>query len=437
MPRAPILTKAGAEFVTPLSVSAALRGQGLPGAVLPHRRSRDGPYRAVALGRPGGGGAGHRRPDGQGRQRPRQRPGLHHPAGHRQAGADGPGDERADVGARRHAAQRRAAPGRRRRRDRRSRRRPDGLRRVRPGPPGRARAIVAADPHGARSQGPQAAARLPASAPSSPPARRREPLDPVRVITNRSSGKQGYAIADALARLGADVPLVSGPTAACRPRRRQRREGRDRGRHAGRRARPPCPPTSASAWPPSPTGARRHAPDQARSSRAQRRPPSPCSWSRTPTSWQVHRLKKKGRPRLVVGFAAETNDVEKHARAKLTRKGCDWIVANDVSGDVMGGADNDVLLVTEGRHGTLAAHVQGRSRHETGRAHRRELPRSGNQRGGIARPAGYGLGSRPLLGQSHDPPHRLFHPERPARGHRHHRSPEAPGDHSRARPCSR
>jgi phosphopantothenoylcysteine decarboxylase/phosphopantothenate--cysteine ligase len=56
--------------------------------------------------------------------------------------------------------------------------------------------------------------------------------------------------------------------------------------------------------------------------------------------------KKKGRPQLVVGFAAETDDVEAHARAKLQRKGCDWIIANDVSGDVMGGADNEVLLVT-------------------------------------------------------------------------------------------
>ena len=53
------------------------------------------------------------------------------------------------------------------------------------------------------------------------------------------------------------------------------------------------------------------------------------------------------RPNLVVGFAAETNDVEAHARAKLARKGCDWIIANDVSGDVMGGADNEVLLVSK------------------------------------------------------------------------------------------
>jgi phosphopantothenoylcysteine decarboxylase/phosphopantothenate--cysteine ligase len=55
----------------------------------------------------------------------------------------------------------------------------------------------------------------------------------------------------------------------------------------------------------------------------------------------------KKRPKLVVGFAAETNDVEAHARAKIAKKGCDWIVANDVSGDVMGGAENEVLLITK------------------------------------------------------------------------------------------
>jgi phosphopantothenoylcysteine decarboxylase / phosphopantothenate---cysteine ligase len=53
-----------------------------------------------------------------------------------------------------------------------------------------------------------------------------------------------------------------------------------------------------------------------------------------------------GRPTLVIGFAAETNDVIRHAQAKLQRKGCDWIVANDVSGNVMGGADNTVSIIT-------------------------------------------------------------------------------------------
>jgi phosphopantothenoylcysteine decarboxylase/phosphopantothenate--cysteine ligase len=55
----------------------------------------------------------------------------------------------------------------------------------------------------------------------------------------------------------------------------------------------------------------------------------------------------KKRPRLVIGFAAETEKLEEHARAKIAKKGCDWIVANDVSGDVMGGAENQVLLITK------------------------------------------------------------------------------------------
>src|SRR4029078_13216271 len=56
--------------------------------------------------------------------------------------------------------------------------------------------------------------------------------------------------------------------------------------------------------------------------------------------------KTKKRPALVIGFAAETNDVEANARAEITKKGCDWIVANDVSGDVMGGGQNQVMLIT-------------------------------------------------------------------------------------------
>ena len=55
----------------------------------------------------------------------------------------------------------------------------------------------------------------------------------------------------------------------------------------------------------------------------------------------------KKRPKLVIGFAAETQNVEANARAKIAKKGCDWIVANDVSGDVMGGTENQVLLITK------------------------------------------------------------------------------------------
>jgi phosphopantothenoylcysteine decarboxylase / phosphopantothenate---cysteine ligase len=173
----------------------------------------------------------------------------------------------------------------------------------------------------------------------------REPLDPVRFISNHSSGKQGYAIADALAQLGADVRLVTGPTDL-------------------------VPPDSVTAFKVE-TAVEMHkaVKDQlpadifvSVAAVADWRPATRAETKlklkggdkagvtlqlvENPDILKRIATKKKNRPRLVVGFAAETNDVEAHARAKLDRKGCDWIVANDVSGDVMGGAENEVLLVT-------------------------------------------------------------------------------------------
>jgi phosphopantothenoylcysteine decarboxylase/phosphopantothenate--cysteine ligase len=170
-----------------------------------------------------------------------------------------------------------------------------------------------------------------------------EAIDPVRMLTNRSSGKQGYAIAQALAELGADVTLVSGPTAL-----------------------------------PAPTGVKRVAVESALEMLAACEAALPADiavcvaavadWR--PTAMGERKLKKgraspplidlvenpdilktlsKGarRPRLVVGFAAETHALESNARAKLVRKGCDWIVANDVSLDgTMGGDQNTVAIVT-------------------------------------------------------------------------------------------
>ena len=77
-------------------------------------------------------------------------------------------------------------------------------------------------------------------------------------------------------------------------------------------------------------------------------PPLPSRWSRTPTSSRTVAQRTKGRPRLVVGFAAETDDVVANATAKRARKGADWIVANDVSPatGIMGGTENAVVLVT-------------------------------------------------------------------------------------------
>ena len=168
-----------------------------------------------------------------------------------------------------------------------------------------------------------------------------EPIDPLRYIANRSSGRQGFAIAAALAAEGAEVTLVSGPVAL-----------------------------------PTPPGVRRIDVETARQMEAAVNAALPADLAvmvAAVADWAVEAATtkiKKGasgppalalienpdilagishgpaRPKLVVGFAAETDHLIDHARAKLARKGCDLIVANDVSGDVMGGERNQVHLVT-------------------------------------------------------------------------------------------
>ena len=173
----------------------------------------------------------------------------------------------------------------------------------------------------------------------------REPLDPVRFISNHSSGRQGYAIAEALVRLGADVRLVTGPTQLAIP------DG-----VTGVKVETALEMNDA---------VKANLPADIFISVAAVADWRPATRARTklklkggdagnvalhlvenPDILKSIGAKKKGRPRLVVGFAAETNDVEKHAKAKLIRKGCDWIVANDVSGNVMGGTDNEILLIS-------------------------------------------------------------------------------------------
>jgi phosphopantothenoylcysteine decarboxylase/phosphopantothenate--cysteine ligase len=172
-----------------------------------------------------------------------------------------------------------------------------------------------------------------------------EPIDPVRVLANRSSGKQGFAIAEALAQLGARVTLIAGPVALETPAGVERVDVE----------------TAA----------------QMQEALRGSLPADAAVMVAAVADWRVeaspHKLKKQDgglsdlrfienpdllaelassseRPRLLVGFAAETEAVVEHAQAKLDRKGVDWIVANDVSGDVMGGNDNRVHLVT--RDGT-------------------------------------------------------------------------------------
>ncbi|WP_300390828.1 bifunctional phosphopantothenoylcysteine decarboxylase/phosphopantothenate--cysteine ligase CoaBC [Henriciella sp.] len=174
----------------------------------------------------------------------------------------------------------------------------------------------------------------------------REPLDPVRFLSNHSSGKQGYAIAGALAALGARVTLVSGPVALAPPRGVDFvpvETARDMLK-ACEAALPADVFISVAAvadWRPAISSAKKlKLKDEGQTL------PS-LTLSENPDILATLSKKRKNRPGLVIGFAAETHDVESLARAKMKRKGCDWIVANDVSGDVMGGAHNEVALVTK------------------------------------------------------------------------------------------
>ncbi len=169
-----------------------------------------------------------------------------------------------------------------------------------------------------------------------------EPIDPVRYLGNRSSGKQGYAIAAALERLGATVTLVSGPTALPEPPgvRRVSVETAEQMLAACREALPAEAAVFCAAvadW-----RVDRAAPGKLK--KATGGPPR-LDLVETP---DILRTIATGanRPRLVVGFAAETDAAEDNGRAKLAAKGADWIVANDVGGDVMGGDHNAVSLVT-------------------------------------------------------------------------------------------
>ena len=167
-----------------------------------------------------------------------------------------------------------------------------------------------------------------------------EPIDPVRIIANRSSGKQGFAIAAAAAQAGARVTLIAGPVSL-----------------------------------PTPGGVARidvETAQQMAEAVAHALPADVAILVAAVADWRVEasptKLKKSAgppalkfvanpdilatlgqnpdRPRLLIGFAAETNDVVANACLKRTAKHADWIVANDVSGDVMGGARNQVHLIT-------------------------------------------------------------------------------------------
>ncbi|MDA8707849.1 bifunctional phosphopantothenoylcysteine decarboxylase/phosphopantothenate--cysteine ligase CoaBC [Hellea sp.] len=176
----------------------------------------------------------------------------------------------------------------------------------------------------------------------------REPIDPVRYLSNHSSGKQGYAIAGALADLGAEVTLVSGPVSIQAPANVNlvKIETAQEMLNACEAALPSDVFVSVAAvadWRPASCGDKKI--------KKNGDAPAPLKLKENPDILKTLST-SKNRPNLVVGFAAETNDVIKHATAKRLRKTCDWIVANDVSGDgpagnVMGGDYNKMILVTE------------------------------------------------------------------------------------------
>ncbi|CAN1525297.1 Dfp Phosphopantothenoylcysteine synthetase/decarboxylase [Caulobacteraceae bacterium] len=171
-----------------------------------------------------------------------------------------------------------------------------------------------------------------------------EALDPIRFLSNRSSGKQGYAIAQALAEAGAEVTLVSGPTALNDvPGVTMARVESARDMLAACQAALPADIFVAVAavadWRPEAKA------DVKLKLKGDAKAPA-MNLVENPDILATIAQAGSNRPNLVIGFAAETHDVVAYATAKRAKKGCDWVVANDVSGNVMGGESNQIMLVT-------------------------------------------------------------------------------------------
>jgi phosphopantothenoylcysteine decarboxylase/phosphopantothenate--cysteine ligase len=173
-----------------------------------------------------------------------------------------------------------------------------------------------------------------------------EPIDPVRYIANRSSGAQGTAIAAALRDLGARVTFVTGPASVPAPAGVAvvRVETALQMQAAVQAALPADAAVMAAAvadWRVANAAERKMKKDGSGQAPA-------LQFAENPDILAEVSKPSAQRPRLVVGFAAETDHVTDHATAKRARKGCDWIVANDVSPGtgIMGGAENAVTLIT-------------------------------------------------------------------------------------------
>jgi phosphopantothenoylcysteine decarboxylase / phosphopantothenate---cysteine ligase len=169
-----------------------------------------------------------------------------------------------------------------------------------------------------------------------------EPIDPVRYIANRSSGKQGFAIAGALAAKGARVTLITGPVTLDTPPRVTRIDVETAREMAA--AVDAALPADAAIMVAAVADWRVEASAQKIKKDGSGVMPTLTLVENPDILAGLARSSK--RPKLLVGFAAETENVIEHAQAKLERKGCDMIVANDVSVDKMGGEINRVHIVT-------------------------------------------------------------------------------------------
>ena len=173
-----------------------------------------------------------------------------------------------------------------------------------------------------------------------------EPIDPVRYIANRSSGAQGSAIARALAALGAEVIFVTGPAEVAPPEgvqvvsvetARQMSDAVDA-----------ALPVDAGIFAAAVADWRVASPSDKKLKKSRDGLPA-LEFAKNPDILERVAQMEVGRPAVVVGFAAETDNVIEHATAKRARKGCDWIVANDVSPatGIMGGSENAVVLISD------------------------------------------------------------------------------------------
>ncbi len=171
-----------------------------------------------------------------------------------------------------------------------------------------------------------------------------EPIDPVRYIANRSSGKQGFAIAEAAAAAGAEVLLIAGPVPLPTPPGVIRVDV-ETAVEMAEEVRQGLPVDAAimvaavADWRAADPAGKKIKKDGSGAV-------PPLALTENPDIL-AGVAKSPERPTLLIGFAAETNDVIAHAQAKLARKGCDWIVANDVAADPMGGESNRVHIVSK------------------------------------------------------------------------------------------